>query len=68
MAARQPFAPVDTDFLDVAIEHFERVADSLALELPLLFDQPLVAPDSAYTLPDLGHPRLPTIVSWPELG
>ncbi len=68
MAARQPLAPADTDFLDAAIEHFERVGDSLALELPLFFDQPLAAPDTAYTLSDLGHPRLPTLVSWPELG
>jgi hypothetical protein len=68
MAARQLLAPTNTDFLDVAIEHIERGGDSLALELPLLFDQPLVAPDTTNHLPDLGHLRLPTIVNWPELG
>ena len=68
MAARQLLAPTAADFLDVAIEHIEHVGDSLALELPLLFEQPMLAPDATHHLPDLDHLRLPTIVNWPELG
>jgi hypothetical protein len=68
MATPQLRSPADSDFLDVAIEHIERVGDSLALELPVLSDQPVVAPDTAHLLPDLGHLRLPTIIDWHELG
>jgi hypothetical protein len=68
MSARQPLDAADSILLDAAIAHLELVGDRLALELPLFLDLPSVIPDNHSHLPDIYGLRLPTLVSWPELG